>query len=285
MKQILTIVFIAFSINVFGQVNFKKQIDNIYNFHPHELSLEARQKKFPAMDSLFLMIKSDTTKFLPLLRQELKSNDHFPYFYYDCSHLLLIESKSHSDQEIGAEAFSKSNIKDLDPEVYITLLSILAHSNINITKAAVKILEDSTFHFFIPAHAMDFMQGYCLTYCLVPLDPNLYVDTLATIFTHAQSINAQQSIITTLWFAYSCKGDLLLKSIMTDKSVNKDVRNYAKKIMGYTNLNSDQKFYIERAGKEALDNLRTSALQRFSDEAIEELDMTTRVLRKNNKCH
>ena len=72
---------------------------------------------------------------------------------------------------------------------------------------------------------------------------------------------------------------------MTDNTTQKEVREYAKKIMGYTKLSKDQQEYLKVISKDELDNLRKDALKRFSDEAIEELDMTTRVHREDNNCH
>src|SRR5690242_11811876 len=122
MKQHVIIYLLTISLCSFGQNNFQKEIDNIYNFHPHLLSQAEQQTKFPSLDTLFDKIKSDTTRYLPLLRQELKSNTHFPYFYYDCSHLLIMLSKARSDKMIAADAFSKSNIQDLDPKIYVSIL-------------------------------------------------------------------------------------------------------------------------------------------------------------------
>ena len=72
---------------------------------------------------------------------------------------------------------------------------------------------------------------------------------------------------------------------MVDNTTQKEIREYAKKIMGYTKLNKDQQVYLKAISKDELDNLRKAALKRFSDEAIGELDMTTRIQRKDNNCH
>ncbi len=160
----------------------------------------------------------------------------------------------------------------------------LANEGLDVTIAAVKILADEKYSFFIPQHAMTFNQGYCLTYMLLPQQNFNYVDTLINMF---KTVNptSQNSIITTLWFAYTCKGDNFLKLIMIDNTMEKEVREYAKKIMGYTKLSKEQQEYLKAISKDELDNFRKDALKRFSDGAIEELDMTTRVQRKDNNCH
>jgi hypothetical protein len=288
MKRILTLLLLTISIYTFGQVGqegFKNEVDNIYNFHPHKLSKLEQQEKFPPLDKFFEMIKSDTAKYLPQLRQELKSNNHFPYFYYDCSHLLMIMSKSQSDKELSAEAFSKCNIKDLDPKIYVSLLKILAKDNINITKAAIKILEDSTFHFYLIEHgAFDFMQGYCLMYCLLPLDPNLYVDTLIKYFQQTKDITAQKSIVTTLWFSYSCLGDKFLQSLNESNTLKKEVSEYAQQLLADNKLDRDYKKMLKKIKPNELEEMKKSALKSFSDEAIYDLDFVTKARRQKLNC-
>lgn len=43
--------------------------------------------------------------------------------------------------------------------------------------------------------------------------------------------------------------------------------------------------YLNRIGKEPLDEISAFALQGFSDEAIAELDLATRVIRSEKSCH
>jgi hypothetical protein len=263
---------------------FKQEIDKTYNFHPHKLSRAEQEKIFPSLDTFFFKVKSDTAKYLPLLRQELISNDHYPYFYYDGSHLLMMESKSNSDHKICADAFAKTNIKDLSPKEYVSLLSYLSSHDINVTKAAVKILEDSTFSFFIPQHVFNFMQGYCLTYCLLPLSPNLYMDTLISIFKQTKDIQVQKSIITTIWFSNSCAGDEFLRSRNANNSLSIEVSDYAKRLLGNTKTSGEEKKYYKARNQEDLVEIRKSGLSRFSDEAIDDLDFVTKTWREKYPC-
>lgn len=283
MKLITTFLFALISTLAFGQT-LSNEIDSIYTFKPSKLSSKEQESKLPALDKFWDKVKSDTTKYLPQLRYELKQTRHNPFFYYDGSALLLTLSQSFSDKNLAAQAIAKCDLDDISQKIYVTTLNRLAHEGIDVTKAAVKILSDDKFSFFIPQHAMTFNQGYCLTYMLLPQNSNSYVDTLISIFPTV-SITAKKSIITTLWFAYSCKGDEFIKSVIINQIADKEVREYAKKIMSYTKLTKDQKDYLKIIGKENIGDLRLMSLQRFSDEAIGELDMTTRVLRNEQNCH
>ena len=283
MKFIQTILLIFLTTFSFGQ-SLTDDIDKIYNFKPSKLTDKEQEIKMPSLDKFWDKVKSDTTKYLPSLRAELKTNAHNPYFYYDGSGLLLSLTNSKADKELAIEAISKCDLDDISQKIYVQTLNNLANEGFDVTMAAVKILSDENYSFFIPQHAMSFNQGYCLTYMLLPQPNSNYVDTLINMFKTVK-LTSQKSIITTLWFAYTCKGDNFLKSIMADNTIQKEVREYAKEIMGYTKLSKKQQEYLKVIDKEELDNLRKDALKRFSDEAVEELDMTTRVQRKNNNCH
>jgi hypothetical protein len=229
-------------------------------------------------------------------------------------------SKSQSDKELSAEAFSKCSTKGLDPKSYVVLLKSLANDNINITKAALNILDDPKFQFYIIEHgAFNFKQSYCLTYCLLPLDPIMYVDSLIEYFNRTDDITAQKSIITTLWFSFSCNGDKFLKTLKESNNVKKEVSDYAQQLLLNNKLdnyfqemlnsitelkketqNNDKVLTDEKVSKDKLDNnikelmnkiteeeienLKKSALKRFSDEAIHDLDFVTKVRRQKFNC-
>jgi hypothetical protein len=172
---------------------------------------------------------------------------------------------------------------DINSRQYVGILNDLANDGTNVTGAALKILSDTGFKFFVPQHALTFDQSMCLTYMLTPENTRFYVDSLISRFKKADPV-AQKSILTALWFAYSCKGDSLIKTVTNDQSLSKEVRNFTKGMMGRQALSKDESDYVEKASQNELDDLRRKALHRFSDEAIEELAFTTKVLRNNGSC-
>lgn len=282
--KLITIVILVFTASFsFGQT-FSEEIESIYDFKPSKLSDKEQQSKFPALDKFWEKVKNDTAKYLSQLRLELKQTTHKPFFYYDGSGLLLSLSPNKSDKELAIDAIVKCDLDDISQKMYVSTINKLAHDNINVTPAAIKILQDDNFSFFLPEHAMTFNHGYCLAYMLLPQKNYIYIDTLISLFPTVSTIS-KKSIITTLWFAYSCKGDNFLKSIMTSQELNKEVREYAKKIMNFTKLTKDQQEYLKIIGRDNLGEVREMSLQRFSDEAIVELDMTTRIMRNETSCY
>lgn len=282
MKILITTLFHFCTTLTFGQT-LKAEIDRIYNFAPSKLSKSEQDEKIPALDAFWKKTESDTAIYLPALRGELNEPNHSPYFYFDGTNLLLSLTSSPLDKSIAARAIAKCQLKDIDRRAYVMLVSRLANDGFDTTSAALKILEDPNFSFFIPQHSLYFTQAYCLTYMLLPLKPQLYTKTLITLF-KKENNTSQQSIITTLWFGYTCKGDSLINSVISDKSVGKEAREYAKAISGKSNLSKQEEEYSKAAGPGQLTSLRQNSLLRFSDEAIEELRFTTRALRKNTGC-
>jgi len=282
MRNLLILCLVLFSKLAIAQ-SLKMEIDSTYNFKPSKLSKSEQLAKYPAMDKLFYKIKDDTTRYLPQLRNELIASGHNPYFYYDGCAFLLELSNNISDKNLIAKTIVKADLEDLSPESYTRLLNQLADDGVDVTTAALKILSDDKFSFFIPAHVFIFDQGYALAYMLLPQKSISYVDDLTAIFKKSTP-TAQRSIIMTLWFVYSCKGDALINAAITDKSLSKEVRDFAKDAMEHGKMTQAETDYVQTLDKAALVDLRTKALKRFTNEAVGELDLTTKVLRRDSGC-
>jgi hypothetical protein len=283
MKLNHILVFLLIATTSCGQ-DFSTEIDKIYDFIPSKLSTKEQGKKMPLLDKFWNKIKKDTSQYLPLLRTELKSNSHNPYFYYDCSGLLLNLSNSRADKELAVNAISKSDIGDIAREDYVRTLNRLANDGLDVTKPAIKILFEEKYSFYVPQHAMVFEKPYCLTFMLLPQKNLNYVDSLIAVFSKI-SQESQLSTLITLYYSYSCKGDNFIKSIIEDKNYKTEIRDFASKIMTKHELEKEELNYINSLGKFEKDNLRTNALKRFSDEAISELNMATQIMRKEKNCN
>jgi len=276
----LLFIFLLLSSFAIGQT---LNVDKIYDFSPGKLTRTEQEKKVPKLDGLWKKVKSDTTRYLPLLRNDLNATGHNPYFYYDGAALLLSLSNSNNDKTIAADAISKCNLIDIDPKEYVTTLNRLSNDGINVTKAAVNILIDTSFSFFLPQHVMYFRQGDCLTYMLLPQKKEMYEDTLISIF-NTVNINSQKSILYTFWFTYSCKGDSLINAAINNKTLNKEVSNYAKEIMKSPDLSNEIKEQITSMDANQIEKFRKLSLRSFSDESLDELLISTLALRKHSKC-
>lgn len=283
MRALLLPFFILLSACCSAQ-SLKTEINSIYDFSPSKLSKHEQELKVPQLDKFWDKIKADTGLNLPKLRTELKASDHVPYFYFDGAELLLsLSSSNMSDKQLAAISIAKCDLADIDHGEYVRRLNQLANDGVNVTEAAVKILADPKFSFFIPQHVLTFDQGNCLAYMLVPQDPALYIDTLISIFKKVDLV-AQRSIITTLWFAYTCKGDAMINVAITDAALKNEVRSFAKQALRPPKLSKDEQAYVKALTKKELEKTREEALKRFSDEALDELIISTKAMRSNSPC-
>jgi hypothetical protein len=262
---------------------FSKEVDALYNFSPSRLEDSEMETKSGLLDGFWQKVKADTATYLPRLRTELAATTHSPFFYFDGSSLLLSLSRRPQDKALAADAIAKCDLNDINRRAYVGVLNQLANEGANTTKAALKILQEEDYGFVVEQHALFFNQGYCLAYTLLPLPPGQYVDSLVNTFYRVNE-NAQKAIITTLWFACSCKGDTWLRAATTDTTLKPAVREYAQKILSYTAVPKEYARLAKSATDREISEVRKKALRRFSDEAIGELDVTTRVLRKGQKC-
>lgn len=278
----LTIGLLLVTTSICFSQSLHDDIKYVYDFSPGKLTREEQNKRIPLMDDFWKKVKTDTTKYLPELRRELQIDGNPKFFYFEGGQLLLSLSKSVQDKQMVLNGILKSNLNDIDRRTLVTTLNYLAKSKLNTTEAALKILDDTEFQFFLPQHSFYFNQGYSLTYSLLPTNPNYYLAPLINRFNEEKDVKTNKSIITFLWFANTCDGNEFLKKLTTDKTLDKE-------IVDYTNDPLTRKWKKNKYYKE-LDNIsfddlikaQTASTNRMSDEAIYELDYITKLLRKNN---
>jgi hypothetical protein len=213
----------------------------------------------------------------------LQTKGNPKFFYFEGGQLLLSVSNSIKDKGIVLDAILKSDLNDIDRRSFVGTLNYLAKSNLNTTEAALKILDDKDYKFFLPQHSFYFNQGYCLTYSLLPTKADFYVNAVISRFNEEKDINAKKSIVTLLWFTNSCNGNDFVKGLLSDKKIEKEVTSYTKDLL--TRKLKRQEYYkeLDNMSFEELVKAQVASTNRMSDEAIYELDYITKLVRKN-KC-
>jgi hypothetical protein len=277
----LTVGLLLITTSLFSQ-SLHDDIGQVYDFSPGKLTREEQNKKIPQMDDFWKKVKGDTSKYLPELRTELQIEGNPKFFYFEGGQLLLSLSKSVKDKQIVLDAVLKSDLADIDRRTLVSTLNYLAKAKLNTTEAALKILDDKEFQVFLPEHSFYFNQGYCLTYSLLPTNPNYYLTAVTSRFKEEKDTKTKKSIVTFLWFSNTCDGNEFLKSITADKTLDKEVVDYTNDLL--TRKLKKEKYYKEMDSMsfDDLIKVQTASTNRMSDEAIYELDYVTKLLRKNN---
>ncbi len=287
LKLIFVKLIAAFLFSIFFQniqcQSLGSEIDKVYVFSPHLLTKKQTDEKVKPLDGFWNKVKSDTATYLPALRFELATDKHKPFFYFDGSSLLLLLSNTRSDKLLAGEAIAKCDINDIDNELYVRRLNGLAFDGVNITRAAIKILGVPNYTFFLTQHVMTFSREDCLSYCLLPLDSRLYLDTLLAMFKE-QDTMGQETILYTLWLGYSCRGEQFIHNAITDHSLSQTIREAAFTMDSMSHTSFPVPEHFEYSSTHEIMEVRNEALKRFSDEALDELFSSSMAIRKKMKC-
>jgi hypothetical protein len=95
---------------------------------------------------------------------------------------------------------------------------------------------------------------------------------------------SKKSIITTLWFSYSCEADVFLKEVKNNPQYSEDVRKYVSNLLGRNKVDSKTERIMKEIYGSDLDKIWFESFTRFSDEAIGNIDFVIRSRRQNEKC-
>jgi hypothetical protein len=281
MKKLILALSLTAGSQCFSQT-LHDDINTTYNFSPGKLSKAEQDEKIPLMDNFWKKVKSDTSKYLVELRTELQIEGNPKFFYFEGGQLLLSLSRADKDKQTVLDAIAKSDLSDVDRRTFVSTLNYLARAKLNTTDAALRILDDKEFRFFIPEHAIYFSQSYCLTYSLLPTNTDYFIDTITRRFRDEKDIPSQKAIVTMLWFTNSCQGNAFLKDLTSDKSADIAVVKYVNDLLS-REFNKRKEFRkFDKMTFDQLVKAQIAATSRMSDEAIFELDYITKLVRKNS---
>ena len=279
LKHIYTYLILFSSQFLYGQ-SLHQMIEETFNFVPHELSKEEQQNKFPELDKFFEKVITNKEEYIQPLRDELKSMNHNPYFYFDGGILLIELSHEKRDLQIAADALVKADLRDLPPKMYLEHLMRLSMAEVNVIDPALHVFDDPTFQVFIPQHAMLLNQGEALKFILPRYDPSLYVTKLTKRFEQADSVSTKIQILDLLFYASNCEADRFINSVCMDKNEVSKVKNHAATM---ATMKIESRKQNEKKQEQLRSKIRNS-LTRISDEALYELFNITLDLKTKYTC-
>lgn len=255
-------------------------ISSTFNFIPHKLSREEQKKIIPKLEEFFKIVTSNKEHYIDSLREELNSEGHNPYFYFDGGILLMELSVEKSDLQIVADALVKSDLRDLPPATYLHHLLKLSIADVDVIDAALHIFDDSTFKVFIPQHALSLNQGNALKFILPRYDSNLYVGKLIDRYNSIDSLETKKEILELLFFASNCKADSFIKTIEVDEDTKPEIKSLLLKLnqIDFGSRTNNNEVYSSTHLE-----IR-ERLVRISDEALYELMDLVRKLKQNYIC-
>ena len=250
---------------------FHSEVASLYSFAPHTLSSEQMKAKSAELDTFWNAVKREPQKTLPLLRVELRDTRNSAFFAYDGSKLLLSLSDTQDDRSLALEKIARADLRDVDHTDYLRTVHWFAANGFDTTRAAFRILDYPDFKVFIAEHALTLAQDYSLLCMLAPTDESFYLRPLIARLETEQEAISQQSILMTLWYSMSQRGNVAIEHYAADTSKPQDTRNYAKQL-----LERKASHGTPTSGTVAqIKEQRRKTIKRLSDEALEDFDRLT----------
>jgi hypothetical protein len=280
MRKLTFLLGIILSINLYGQ-DFHAEVNAVYNFVPHKMSGAEQNALFPKLDKFFELVTKNKDKYLESLRNELKRTDNNSYFYFDGGVLLMECSNSEPDLQLIADVLTRVDLRDVPHDIYLGQLLKLSIKGANVIDAALHILDEPTFQVYIPQHALTLCYGEALKFILPRYKSELYIKQLISKFGMVSSYKNKMTCLDLFIYANCCEADQFLVSIKSDTNQPQQIRDEVDKTIKLTTVSGSQndKEYSSFFDK------RKEALNRISDEAIDELNNFTLGMRKSYKCN
>jgi hypothetical protein len=277
MKHLTIIIGLFLVVSTYGQ-DLHEEITKVFNFYPHKMTSDEQQAVYPKLDNFFEFVKKNRDKYLEALRIELKRDDNNPYFYFDGGNLLLELSKTEQDYQLVADALTRTNLRDLPPDMYLNHLLNLSLNGANVIDAALHVLDDTTFQAYIPQHALKLKYAVGLKFILPRYPPELYIDKLIFKFNRTEFTDLKITYLDLFIYADCCKADEILSTLVS--SDNKELSGATQETYKWSKVSqkSNPKAYLKYFEK------RKSVMNRISDEAGYELDDFTLKMRKSYEC-
>jgi hypothetical protein len=252
------------------------EIQQVYNFHPHELDKEQIKQKSAVLDVFWDKAKAQPAKYVPGLRKELADFTNSGFFLYDGGKLLLKLSDTAEDRKIVLAAFAKCDLRDLQSLDYFLTVHHYAAMGEDTSAAAFHILESPDFQVFIALHVLTLGQNYSLIYMLLPTDPHFWLENAISRLQSEKQLTAQKSLLLLLWYAQSDSADIALENFAHDQNRSAEARPYAAELIRRKDdVGILPKISAKIKSEDSLRQERREIMKRVSDEALYDLDSKT----------
>jgi hypothetical protein len=255
-----------------------------YAYKPHELSQAQQHEKLAVLDKLWASASQEPQRYLPALRAELAGDRELPFFYYDGGQLLMKLSSAAPDRALALEALKRVDLQDIAPLYYVETVHRLARDDLDTSAAAFRIFEEPSFDPYVAEHDLHLHQSYSLLFMLLPSAHAAIGPAVIARYPQEKSESAKTAL---LMAAYDLAplGDPLLRSVAADAKEAPAVRAYAEtlvKAMSSIAATDPAKLpSLEGVPSTVAETLaaRRKAAGRISDEALDEIDADTLLLR------
>lgn len=255
------------------------RVQSLYNFLPSKVTEQVRESKSREMDSFWNEVKGHPEAELPLLRKELSDTSNPPFFFADGSDLLLSLSQSRADEELAVQAFSRVDLSDFQSRQYLLEIHALAMKGVNVTPAALHMLDDPKFRVFLPEHDYWLNQGDCLQVALLPLEENVWLPSVIERLENEHDDTAKKSLLLMLFYAQTDAADRAIATVANGPRSDANSRHFAASVIQH-----EREIGVRKEPSRQLENKyraeRRERMKGVSDEAMDDMnELTTKIAR------
>lgn len=280
--RLLCIYFLAsiltesgFTQSIATQDAMHARIQAIYSFSPSKVTAEERESKSAEMDLFWKEVKSHKDTELPLLRRELKNEKNSSFFFADGSALLHSLSQSPEDEKLVAACLTRVDFDDFQNQQYLYDVHRLAINGIDISQAALHILDYPKFDVYLPEHAFRLDQSASLLEMLLPLPESVWLPSVMQRVKTEHDQTAQRSLLLLLYYAQTDEADAILRSIEKDQNASKVERDFTGTVVKHERELGLGKLPSRETELRAREE-RRKRMFAVSDEAMDDLEDLTR---------
>jgi hypothetical protein len=257
------------------QAEMHARVQALYNFSPSKVSAEKRTSKSAEMDTFWNEVKSHKDTELPLLRKELEDPKNPSFFFADGSGLLIALSDSPEDRKLVVVCLARVNFVDFQSRQYLYEVHRLATQAVDVTPAALHILDDPKFGAYLPEHAYRMDQSACLLESLLPLPESIWLPAAMKRIKTEHEETALRSLLLLLYYAQSDDADDYLRSFATDRNKLEAARDFTITLLKHEHDLGIGKEPSHEAELKARED-RRKRMFGLSDEAMDDLEDLTR---------
>jgi hypothetical protein len=250
------------------------RILGLYDFSPGKVTADTRTAKSKEMDEFWDEVTKNKQAELPLLRAELADARNPPFFFEDGSTLLLSLSDAPDDRKLAVGALARTNLGDIASHAYLFQIHALAEKGVDITPAALHMVDDRTFMVYLPEHAYQLDQGACLIEALLPLPNEVWMRAAIDRLRMEHDVTAQKSLLLLLFYAQTDEADREVERAAGPDS-SKEIREFAESILKHERELGVGK-HPSHATEEKVREQRRKRMFAISDEAMDDLESLTR---------
>lgn len=274
----LCLLWLVVASTVFALENaMREKLKRSYHTEPHTLPKGEKYDRYNAeIMAVWEEASQKPKEYGEALKSLLKEEGMIPYFYYDGATMLLSLEVTPENLQLAAASMARCDVRDVERFQYLRTMVALGASGMDVSAAALRILEEDEFQALIPDHVLVLNQDWSFMVAASQVPPSDMLKAIRKRLERPLSNRARSTLADWAWNAATTETDKLFAELWPSLPEDDDKERFQRmaKRMRPGNLS-------EADGKK-LDELREKRkplMGSFSDEGLDIARGATREMR------